>query len=339
MTATLTETAAAPAPGRPPRPTLRGLVWVTWRQHRTAMLGILAALGVCALVLLYYGLTMHSDFKKFGLPDCLPGHAGQHCGSKIQAFAGDQSHVNQLMIAFLPLPLAFGLFLGAPLLAREYESGSYRFAFTQGASRTRWLTSKIVLLSAFTIAAATVFTFVVQWWYGPLVALNGRLGGNVANEIYGPVFVGRALFALAFGIFAGALLRRVVPAIAAALVGWIAVVVPSITTLRPHLMAPLTATGGASPPAKAWVISDRWTAPNGRVLTPMDVDDLRGNAVQSGHKLDYVQYLAQQGYHHIATYQPANRFWAFQSIEAGGLAVLSAAFLVAAVWLVRRRAA
>jgi len=39
------------------------------------------------------------------------------------------------------------LFIGAPLLAREFEHGTFRLAWTQGISRRRWLLSKTLLLT------------------------------------------------------------------------------------------------------------------------------------------------------------------------------------------------
>lgn len=344
MTAAFAEAPARPV--RPPHPSFAGLCWVTWRQHRTALLATLAVIAFAALALVYYGLQMHSDFASLNLAACVQGRepiagatslAAPHCSAKVEAFHSDQDRVNQLMALTLPLPLVFGLFIGAPLLAREYESGSYRFTFTQGAGRTRWLVTKIGVLTAFTLAATIAFTAVVMWWYAPLVPLNGRLGTGV-QEIYGAVFVGRAVFAFSVGILAGAVLRRVVPAIGVTLVAWIAVVLPSITVLRPHLLAPVTVVNAPNTPS-GLIISDVWKSPTGTIQTSSQMADSTYNAAESGHKLDAAQYLYQQGYVHTVVYQPASRFWTMQFIEAGGLAVLSAAFLITAVWLVRRRAA
>jgi ABC-type transport system involved in multi-copper enzyme maturation permease subunit len=355
VTAAPTEAAAArpadPAPRpRPAKPPLHRVAWVIWRQHRTALLLLTGALTFCALLLVYYGHQMHADFATLGLAGCYPGHPSKDCGEKIQQFAGDQNRASQLMAAFLPLPVLFGLFLGAPLLAREYESGTYRFAFTQDAGRTRWLVTKIVLLIGFTIVATTAFTLVVMWWYAPLVPLDGRLGATGIQEIYGAVFVGRAVFALALGIFAGALLRRVVPAIGATLVGWVAVVVLAIVSLRQHLMTPITLLNPAAPTTAAavsagdgdpsgWILSDIWRTPTGHVLNFGQVENLQYEASLAGHKLDFAAYMANKGYTHTVVYQPLSRFWDFQIIETAGLAVLATVLLAAAVWLVRRRAA
>jgi len=104
-----------------------------------------------------------------------------------------------------------------------------------------------------------------MWWYAPLIPLDGRVGQTGIPEIYGAVFVARAVFALALGILAGAALRRVVPAIGATLVAWIAVVIPSITALRPHLLTPLTAVNLPDTP-DGWIIGDVWKSPTGTVL-------------------------------------------------------------------------
>ena len=350
MTATSAEAPSRPVhpprPQRLPHPAFAGLCWVAWRQQRIALLATFAAVVFGALVLVYYGLPMHRDFTSLNLAACAPGSgpgvalaaAARDCGAPLTAFHGDQDRVNQLMALFLPLPVAFGLFIGAPLLAREYESGTYRFAFTQGAGRTRWLAAKISVLMVFTLATAIAFTAVVMWWYAPLIPLDGRLGQTGIQEIYGVVFVARAVFALALGILAGAVLRRVVPAIGVTLVVWTAVVIASITSLRQHLVTALTVVNAPNTPS-GWIISDVWKSPAGTVLSSSQVAEDQYNASVAGHKFDLAQYLYQQGYVHTVIYQPASRFWALQSVEAGALVAVSAGLVLATVWLVRRRAA
>jgi hypothetical protein len=55
--------------------------------------------------------------------------------------------------------------------------------------------------------------------------------------------------------------------------------------------------------------------------------------------LNMLQYLIKHGYTQWTKYQPASRFWPFQWIEGGWLLAVSVLLIVAAVWLVRRRAA
>ena len=39
-------------------------------------------------------------------------------------------------------PALMGMFWGAPLVAREFEAGTFRLAWNQSVSRTRWLVVK-----------------------------------------------------------------------------------------------------------------------------------------------------------------------------------------------------
>lgn len=327
------------APSRPSRPSLRALAWVTWRQHRTALVGLIGVLVLCGLLLLQNGLAMHADFRRLGLADCVPGRQNQACPVSIDAFHHDLDLVTRLTAVLFPLPLLFGMFLGAPLVAREYESGTHRFAFTQGVGRTRWLVTKITLLAMLTVVSAGTFAAIVMWWYGPLVASHGRLGeGNLTYEVYGVVFVSRALFALALGIFAGALIRRVVPAIAATLAGWVAVFAVTFLSLRPRFLTPRTVVDAMAPGTNPWVIAEKWTAPDGHVLTTTEKISMLQNATSTpGPTRDTYAYLAHQGYSYKASYFPQSRFWTFQTIEASSLAILSFLLIIAAVWLVRRR--
>jgi ABC-2 type transport system ATP-binding protein len=193
---------------------------------------------------------------------------------------------------------------------------------------------------AATLVTACAFAAVVMWWYAPLVGPRGRLGtGSLTYEVYGAVFVARALFALALGIFAGALIRRVVPAIAVTLAGWTAVFTVTVVSLRSYFLTPLTALDAMAPGKSPWVIAERWTAPNGHVLSSEEAFTLQSNTASAAHPQDLYAYLAHQGYHYKASYFPESRFWTFQTIEAGGLVVLSLVLLAATVWLVRRRAA
>jgi hypothetical protein len=50
-----------------------------------------------------------------------------------------------------------------------------------------------------------------------------------------------------------------------------------------------------------------------------------------------IKTLSQTGTRVVSSYQPANRFWEFQSIEAGIFVALTLAVLGAAVFLIHRR--
>ena len=84
----MTATALSPKRPRPRVPALRGLVWVTWRQHRFALAGVLVALGGVGLFMLFNGLAMHHAYTRLGLDAC--GElSGPSCQSQLTIFRQD----------------------------------------------------------------------------------------------------------------------------------------------------------------------------------------------------------------------------------------------------------
>ena len=75
---------------------------------------------------------------------------------------------NSLEAAGLAVPGLIGMFWGAPLVAREFETGTFRLAWTQGVTRTRWLAAKLAVAGAAAIAAGELFTLMVNWWSSPI---------------------------------------------------------------------------------------------------------------------------------------------------------------------------
>src|SRR4029077_16404302 len=143
------------------------------------------------------------------------------------------------------LAVLAGVFVGAPLLARELEFGTYRFAWTQGVSRRRWLLSKTALLAAGTVVAAGVASLMVMWWRSPFDTLDGRISPS-GFDIEGVVVPAYALFALAVGGRAGLRFRRTVPAMTATLIVFVATRLVVLAFLRPNFLAPLHRTAVAS---------------------------------------------------------------------------------------------
>jgi hypothetical protein len=60
---------------------------------------------------------------------------------------------------------------------------------------------------------------------------------------------------------------------------------------------------------------------------------------QTGHIGDWVLRATSPGNQIVTTYQPADRFWTFQLIEAGLIMAITAAALATTIWLLHRRAA
>jgi hypothetical protein len=243
------------------------------------------------------------------------------------------------------------------VLARELETGTFRYAWTQGFGRWRWALAKLVSLAVVVTVPAYLFSLVLNWYYQPYFATSNQGLGLIEYtpffpglfDLRGVAFAGWTLAAFAIGALAGMLIRRVVPAIAATLAVYAGLAFAAGTFLREQYLTPLVTTS-PSLPGSAWVLRQWWTKggvtlSQSTMFTVINSAWVKLNPTQptgAGGKeaqyLSVVRYLSQHGYTYWTRYQPDSRFWPFQWIEGGWLLVLSVLFIAAAVWLVRRRA-
>lgn len=126
-----------------------------------------------------------------------------------------------LSVLAVVVPGLLGVFWGAPLVAGELESGSFRVAWTQDISRVRWLASRLAATGLAAMALAGLASWLVTWWAGPLDRAGLDQFGSFDSRDVVPV--GYAAFAFALGVLLGALLRRALPAMAATIVLFTAV--------------------------------------------------------------------------------------------------------------------
>jgi hypothetical protein len=341
-----------------PRPVpWRRMAGVIWRQHRYALLGVVALLGTLSLYLAVAGTSMHDAYA--AALACRPA-SSYACQNQVIDFNTAYAPTAQMVgILLIAVPMLTGAFVGAPVLARELETGTFRYAWTQGFGRQRWTLAKLVPLAVMVTAAAGLFSLLFSWYYQPLftdgmsVPLDPKLFG-----VRGVAFAAWTLAAFAIGALAGMLLRRVVPAIAVTLAVCVALSFAAGLYLRPHYMTPVTGRNLARAPASAWIIGGWWTR-GGVTISQAAMDQIEAPlfhqavtaAVPDNVSSDDVKfykgtansqvqdYLVRHGYTQWTRYQPGSRFWPFQWIEGGWLLALSVLLISATVWLVRRRAA
>lgn len=338
----MTATAAQPVATWPLRwARARGLAWMTWRLQRTTYITTATVFGVLAVVLLVNGLAMHGDYTAAGLASCGPLGSAR-CQVPLGLFEGNyQSWAMYVPRAVMFIPGLLAAFAGAPLIAREIESGTYRFAWTQARTRTSWLAAKVILVIAPITAAALAFSVLFGWWFSPFEPLMGRMASGQAYEVSGTVFGARMAFGIALGLLAGTLVRRVVPAMAITLAAWVATTWITIVYLRPAIERPLDVPSDSSLITRGgWAISDYFRGPSGAHIGAKGnaIGALYARAKRDGVTSDktFLTWLARHGYVHYATFQPESRFWHFQLIETSGYLAVTIALASVLFWQVRR---
>ena len=236
-------------------------------------------------------------------------------------------------------PLLLGVFLGAPLLARELETGTFRFVWTQGTSRVRLLLVKVVVLGAALSVLTAALTLLFDWWYRPWLPIYGRMGGFAYN-LSGSVLVAQTLLAFTLGVLMGALTRRPVTAIAVAAVAWLAVVIATTVFVRSHLQAPINARAESNTITMHAITINQWiTDPHGIRLTSAQTDRIASDAGPDLNRTgeSFNAWLRQHGYTSWVSYQPENRYWRFQSIETLGYAAAATVLALGGLLYVRRK--
>ena len=332
------------------------MIWLTWRQFRIQAWAGVALLVVVAGTLVATAPRMFELYEISGLQGCTAA-----CGEAADAFAGEMTQAGLLPVylgataVMYLLPALIGVFWGAPLVARELESGTYRLAWTQTVGRGRWIAVKLAGGGLAVVLLAGLASLATYWWTAPMdTAANGRIT-PLLFAARGVVPLGYAAFAFAAGVLAGLLTRRTVLSMAVTLllVALVQVVVPM--AVRSAYSSPVQVTTAFDPeridhlgiqpgnritvalnaPVEgAWVLSNRTIDAAGRNYSgPADPAFCGPKA---GFELCR-DHLSGLGLRQDITYVPAERFWTLQWRELGLFTVLTALLALAGVWWVRRR--
>jgi hypothetical protein len=345
-----------------------------WRQFRTQAVVAFVALAALAVLLAITGARLDHLYDTSGISTCKPP---SNCDALKSTFRSHDKLLQNLLGPFLlAVPGLLGIFWGAPLVARELEAGTYRLAWTQSVTRTRWLAVKVVLLGLASIAVAGLFSLMITWWSSPVDHVNMNRFAPGAFDERGIVAIGYAAFAFALGLTAGTLIRRTVPAMATTLVTFVGARLAMTYWIRPHLMTPAHTTAGfgaasnlgfevdgasgvtfvAGPPPipNAWVYSARIVDHAGRAATNLHAFVLRacpdigpppgsispgararGPASPAAFQACITKLSAK--FHETVTYQPAGRYWTFQSYETAIFLLLALILTGVSFWWIRRR--
>ncbi len=326
--------------------------WFTWRQIRaqTYVTGTLLVAAAAALAVT--GVRLAHLWTDSGASACTTSCAGAL--RQFQDLLGGTNlngWYDTSTIALYVTPILIGIFWGGPLVARELEAGTHRLAWNQSVTRSRWLTTKLLLGGGLALTAVAVLTVGITVW-----AQHLDRDSRIEPLLFGArgiVPAGHVLFAFALGVTAGALVRRTVPAMAITLGGYVVVLVTMALLIRSHLApvrhaflpldlnrltsmridinGPINLVG--EPDIPGWVLTNETVTPAGAVFNgPADP----AHCGQGLSEHSCTDWIASLHLRQSVTYQPMSHFWPLQLIEAAIYVVLAAALIGVCARRVRR---
>jgi hypothetical protein len=207
------------------------MIRLTWLQSRTQTIVAAGGLAIAAAFLAATGphlVQLYNDI----VANCSANH---DCGVATDVFLRHDATLRTWLDGLvLAVPGLVGVFWGAPLVARELESGTHRLVWTQSVTRGRWMAVKLGVLGLTAMAVAGLLSFVVTWWASPLD--RGHAVRFTTFDMRDVAPVAYAAFAFALAVALGIVIRRTLPAMATALAAFVAVRLAVLHWVRPHLL-------------------------------------------------------------------------------------------------------
>lgn len=333
------------------------MIWLTWRQFRGQALVALAALAALAVALVVLGLRIRGTYDA-NVTDCTTG-----CTPASARDVMEQSYATTLLLVGLLVvltPALLGAFWGAPLVAREIETGTHRLVWSQSITRTQWLAVKLGFVALAGVVVTGALSLLLTWAASPYDELIGGRFEPLLFPTRNIVPLGYAAFAVVAGIVIGLLGRRTIPAMAITLAVFAVLQIVVPTVIRPNLQPAVTQTVALTADTKVSEFNVGGGAGTGRGVTINGYDnavpgawmlssrvpllDSSGNQVVrdqihscfKGDMRQDIACIAQLDLHYVVRYQPADRYWTFQWLEFGGYLLMGGLLAAFAFWRIRR---
>jgi hypothetical protein len=326
---------------------------VTWYKHRVSVLGIPAVFLLAALLLWIDGMLQRHWISVHHLAGCLVANEGygsvcdSGSGARSAIFAQftDPFRTNITEVGAVVLPALVGLFAGVPWVAREFESGAFRFTWTQSISGRRWLLGTFAPLVLLAAVTAAVYGIAAHWWFQVAQWRSGTSYNTWSWESFelNPLSIlSWTLLTMSLALLLGVTIRRVLPAMIALVVTLGACVLLAQTWLREHLFGIGAVVKQVSwginvgwPPDTTSYIARTWfRTPSGQRLSEETVFSRLAN-----YQGNVDNWLTQHHYTYWVAYQPySHRIW--MELARNGILITAAALAVfASVWWLRIRPA
>ena len=290
----------------------------------------IVAVGIIAAALVGAALYVAGELNAVGYGSCyLAAAPPPSCEALGRRFFDLQTaHANPVFAFMNLLPYAVGLFLGAPLIARELERGTARLAWSIAPSRLRWYAWRVLPV----VLVAVVVAFAAGFAVDRLVAARTP-GIDLENsfDTFGQrgALVAITTFVMVAGaIGLGTVVGRVLPTLIAALVlGYFGILGVQ------HLHAQFTA-------REAVIVDEADTGPGDRYIDQFfEVPDGRVVGWEELARIDPASTTSETGPTYPIVYEviPAERYREVEAREALILGSIGVAMLVGAGVIVTRR--
>ena len=337
--------------------------WFAWRQYRKQFLAFGVLLAIFAALLIPTSIHYWNTYQHT-LTACAHNPNTPSCGDLQDSLFTSQADAFiriAVVLGTFGLPILVGLFLGSPLIAREYEEGTNKLAWTQSVSRRKWLTVKLLWAISFALIYGILLALLVTWWSRTLNTLNDFRFIQGHFETQGLMPVAYTVFFTAIGFMTGTWFRKTMIGFAVTFGIFVLCMASFANWIRPHYMTPATVTSSMGPgaineriPIGAWVLNRDIVDKNGKVFNSFDIKNMPAQCQQltldikvpNGSHVAKVKAaggdpvddcLNNAGFHQMARYQPSYRYWDFQRIEAGIYLGMTAVAVGITYWLVLKR--
>jgi hypothetical protein len=197
---------------------------LSYRQQRWELILVAVAVGGAVVAMAYFTTTLNG--MRAANPDCADflrnqGDVGLGpplaCQRAIEAFFSIIGFTSMLQTFAIVAPLGMGVFIGAPLVAREIDGGTAQLAWSLSRSRVGWLLRRIGFVAIFVVALLAVVAMASE-----LMAGATQPDRNLAEDFLyfgrrGLPVVTHGVGALLIGVLVGAIVGRVLPAVLASM--------------------------------------------------------------------------------------------------------------------------
>jgi hypothetical protein len=316
--------------------TVRRMTRAAWYKHRFSVVAIPAVFLVAALALFADSALQRHRLSVHHLSGCLVANTttgGSWCVSNAAwaSFSNPSQTPNVIAVAVLALPALVGLFAGVPWVAREFESGAFRFTWTQGTGPRRWLLGTFGPLVLLAAVSAAIYGAAADWWYQIAQWQDGTSIWSwrwSSFELTPLSIAGWTVLAMALAALCGVLIRRVLPAMIAFTVALGACAYLSQAWLRPGLF-------GIGPAVKqvSWSTSAGWPDSTTTYTVQTWLQTPSGQRVSGLPAVNNLTaWIAQHHYTFWVAYQPHSHLVWLELARNGILVTVAALAVLASVW-------